>query len=446
MEHAGHIEKIAFLLLRRRFYIGLFILLPIFFGLFSFGPFVIVLEKLDDMGAGGYATHEEISALYGYVRTWAFLFLFAAFTSGLTVAYALMKPVRRLITEGRQDIEEFGSLGQDFKDMASSFKLYMSTLENISGGIITTDKSGLITMANRQAAGIFDSEKENIVGKNIGDLFYIENELDECLRGLTVSPELRLKNSDMDRLIGCTIAPIRGAMGIDGAVFNFKDITRIREIHRELQKTERLASIGSITMEVAHEVRNPLASIRGFAQLIKEDLKADDKKILYIDTIVKEADRLNRVIDTLYSRKTGEFEGESLKDMLHRAVLLSNEAQKEKSVRVLESYDKESQNFTIKDERLFQGLYNIILNAYEAAPEGSAISISAVNSIDGMYVDVINDSEGGLSERAFDTDISTKGRGRGIGLKIAADSIKSTGGRITVNEEGGQVKFRIWLT
>jgi PAS domain S-box-containing protein len=448
MGHDKRYEKVIYLFTRKRFYAGLFILLPVFFGLFALGPFLIISAQLGSVMKG----HGELGSLYESIKLWAYLFVGGAFLSGIVVAYALMMPARRLLKEERQDIEEFSMLGAEFKDMATSLRKYISTLESMSGGVIAANTDGDITMANRQASGILGIGQESLIGGNIRDFFEIKEELDAALRGNTLSGEEiparhTAKEGAERHLMGFTISPIKGLRGIEGVVVNFRDITTIKEIHREIEKTERLASIGSLTMEVAHEVRNPLASIKGLAQLIGEDMAHDDPKRAYIDVIIKETERLNRVVENLYKTRTAPFGGESLRDMLHRAVLLSNEAEKAKGVRVTEDYGEEAGSFLVTDEGVFQGLYNIILNAYEAVPGGAEVIVRTAEKDGGIEVEVVSEStiKEQSPERLFEPEVTTKGDGRGIGLKIARDSISRAGGSIDVGSAGERMRFRIWL-
>lgn len=131
----------------------------------------------------------------------------------------------------------------------------------------------------------------------------ITRDLQTVLKGKTAASELNITINGEGRTIGYTLSPIKGRYGIDGAVLNFMDTTKIKEMHREMQKTEKLANIGTLAMEVAHEIRNPLASIKGLVQLIGEDINDNEQKKLYINTILKETDRLNRVVDTLFEKR-----------------------------------------------------------------------------------------------------------------------------------------------
>jgi two-component system sensor histidine kinase HydH len=219
-------------------------------------------------------------------------------------------------------------------------------------------------------------------------------------------------------------------------------------MHREMQKTEKLANIGTLAMEVAHEIRNPLASIKGLVQLIGEDINDNEQKKLYINTILKETDRLNRVVDTIFEKKTATAEEDNLRDIIHRVVLLCSQAAKDKAVRIKEDYDEAANKIRVGDERFFHALYNIVLNAYEAVGKDGEIAIKTKLTDDWTEIEISSDSElsrGIDVDAIFEADVTTKGKGRGMGLKIARDAIKSIGGDITVETSEGKTKFVILL-
>lgn len=450
MGHDTRYEKIRFAFLERRFYLGLFVLLPLFFSVFALAAPLIFLTKFRTVLQHHIVDARGLLALYESAEKWTYIFTGVAFIAGLVVAYALIRPAKKLLRENRgyKDIEEFGSLGKEFAEIATSFRKYTSLLESTTGGIMAVNKNGEIIMANPHACHILGCLEPDVMGKNIGALLYIPKDFERAMKGEIITSELNMVINGERRTIGYTLSPVKGKDAIDGAVFNFMDTTRIKEMHQEIQKTERLAGIGALAMEVAHEVRNPLASIKGLAQMIREDVKDDEQKMLYIDTILKETDRLNRVVDTLFEKKTVSYDGDNLKEMIHRVVLLCGHAVQGKAVRVTEKYDEIADKIQIEDERLFHAIYNIVLNAYEAIREDGEISIKAWEKDAGTIIEISSDSELGpglMADKIFEADVTTKGAGHGMGLKIARDAIKDMGGDIKVEAAGGKTKFIIQL-
>ncbi|PIP69999.1 MAG: hypothetical protein COW90_07575 [Nitrospirae bacterium CG22_combo_CG10-13_8_21_14_all_44_11] len=450
MGHDESYEKIIAAFLKRRFYFGLFVFLPLFFSVFAAAAPLILLARFRAVFKRGFIDPAELISIYSFAEQWTYILAAAAFVTGLIVAYALVRPARKLLSEGGKgkNIEEFSSLGKEFTKIAASLSKYTSLLESTTGGVMTADKSGAITMANPYACHILGSKETGLLGKNIGTVLNITRDLQAALKGDAAASELNITINGESRTIGYTLSPIKGRYGIDGAVFNFMDTTKIKEMQLEMQKTEKLANIGTLAMEVAHEIRNPLASIKGLVQLIGEDMNDNAQKKLYINTILKETERLNRVVDTIFEKKTSASEGESLMDIIHRVVLLCSQAAKDKTVRIMEDYDETVRNIQMGDDRFFHAFYNIVQNAYEAVGKNGEIGIRAKMTDDGTAIEANSDSElsGGIEAAAiFEAEVTTKGKGRGMGLKIARDAIKSIGGDITVETPEGKTKFVIWL-
>jgi len=450
MGHDTRYEKIRFALLKRRFYLGLFVFLPVFFSVFALSAALIILARFRSVIQNHITDTVMLTAIYESAEKWTYVFTAVAFISGLIVAYGLIRPARRLLREDTKDrdIEEFSSLGKEFTEIAISLRKYSSLLENTTGGIIAVNKNGNITMANPHACYILGCKETDVAGKNIESLLDISKELRTVMKGEVTTSELNAVINRQNLTISYTLSPIKGKDSIDGAVFYFMDTTKIKEMYSEMQKKERLASIGTLAMEVAHEVRNPLASIKGLAQLIGEDLKDNDLKKQYIDIILKETDRLNRVVDTLFEKKTASYDGDNLKDMIHRVVLLCGQSVKDKAVKVREEYDDIVEKIEVKDEKLFHAVYNIVLNACEAVRDDGEISIKAGKKDAGTIIEISSDSElstGLMADKIFEPDVTTKGKGRGMGLKIARDAIRNLGGEINVEAEEGKIKFIIRL-
>jgi len=411
---------------------------------------LILLTRFKLVFKRGIVNQAEIISIYNFVEQWSYILAAIAFVTGLVVAYALIKPARKFLNEGAEvrNIEEFSSLGKEFTKIAASLKNYTVLIETTTRGVLTTDKKGIITMANPYACYILGREKTGLLGQNIGALLNMTGDLQTVLKGKTLTSELIAVINGESRAIWYTLSPIKSGDSIDGAVFNFMDTTKINEMHRELQKTEKLANIGTLAMEVAHEIRNPLASIRGLVQLIGEDMENNEQKKLYINTILKETERLNRVVDTIFEKKTSAGEEDNLRDVIHRVLLLCAQVAKDKAVRIKEDYAEALEKIPVKDERFFHALYNIVLNAYEAVEKNGEITIKTEMADGGTSVEVSSDSElgEGFDEDAiFEADVTTKGEGRGMGLKIAKDAIKTLGGDIRVEAEKGKTKFVVWL-
>lgn len=445
MGHDSRYEKIVELFLKKKFYISFFVLLPFFFAIFALGPSFVLLGKINSAMEHQAVSRDELISIYNFSVIWTLILSAGALVAGIAVAYSILKPVKKLIREGTEDLEEFGSLGKDFSEMASSFRHYFTIMENISGGIITIDNNTVVRMANRQACNIFECNHKDFIGKNLmektGDISEI---LKKVFEDRVESGDIIYRFGGREKIIGYTVSPITGANGVEGAVFNLKDITGIREIQERIKHTERLASIGTLAREIAHEIRNPLTSIKGITQMLGEGLDRKNPGKKYIELVLKEIDRLNRVVDNLLEK--GKNEMVSLKEILHRAVLLCSQNTKWERVRVIEEYDETLEIGNI-DESLSKAFYNIILNAFESVDKDGEVIVRAKNDKKSAVIEIISSSV--ISEdnlkRIFDEGFTTKTEGHGMGLKISMDAVRKAGGNIKVEPSEKSTKFSIIL-
>ncbi len=445
-------EKIKTAFLKRRIYLGLFILLPIFFSVFALASPVIFLTKFKSILQRHTLniSKAELDMLYASAEQWTYIFAFVALIAGVIVAYSLVRPARRLLREEKEygDIEEFSALGKEFTKIAAYFRHYTSLLENMTGGIIAINRKNSITMTNPYACSMLRCTESDLVGKDINSIFDFSKDLELSMKGEIVTSELNTEINGKKMSIGYTFSPVKGKASIDGVILNFMDTTNIKEMYDEMRKTEKLASIGTLAIDVAHEVRNPLASIKGLVQLIGEDIKHGDPKKAYVDTILKETDRLNRVVDTIFEKKTAPAASENLREIIHRILILCGQAMKDKQVKVTEEYDSAAGKIRIEDERLFHAIYNIVLNAYEAVNNEGEVMVKTDMADKEAKIEVCSDSEISTDiqmDKIFEADVTTKGPGRGLGLKIAGEAIKALGGNISVETEKGKTKFTILL-
>ncbi len=445
MGHDSRYEKIVELFLKKKFYISFFVLLPFFFAIFALGPSFVLLGKINSAMEHQAVSRDELISIYNFSVIWTLILSAGALVAGIAVAYSILKPVKKLIREGTEDMEEFGSLGKDFSEMASSFRHYFTIMENISGGIITIDNNKVVRMANRQACNIFECNHKDFIGKNLmektGDISEI---LKKVFEDRVESGDIIYSFGGREKIIGYTASPITGGNGVEGAVFNLKDITGIREIQERIKHTERLASIGTLAREIAHEIRNPLTSIKGITQMLGEELDRENPRKKYIELVLKEIDRLNRVVDNLLEK--GKNEMVSLKEILHRTVLLCSQNTKWERVRVIEEYDETLEMGNI-DESLSKAFYNVILNAFESVDKDGEVIVRAKNDKKSAVIEIISSSV--ISEdnlkRIFDEGFTTKTEGHGMGLKISMDAVRKAGGNIKVEPSEKSTKFSIIL-
>jgi signal transduction histidine kinase len=227
-------------------------------------------------------------------------------------------------------------------------------------------------------------------------------------------------------------------------------LSRNKRFQEQLRRAERLASIGTLAAGVAHEIRNPLASIKGLAQLLQEQ-PGDPEAKRYADVIAHESDRLNRVVENLLLLShpgPPAIKPQNLNHLLHRALELTVYERQKKKIRLEETYDPNLPEIPGEGEALLQAFLNLLLNAVQAVPEEGTIRVATQMKQDQIELEVGNSPSHIPAEdleRIFDPFYTTKENSTGLGLTVTHQIIASHGGRIQARSDSGETVFRIEL-
>lgn len=218
-----------------------------------------------------------------------------------------------------------------------------------------------------------------------------------------------------------------------------------RQLEAQVQRAERLAAVGEMAAGFAHEVRNPLMSIRGFAQLLQEEAAVGPHQD-YLKIIVGETERMNKLIEQLlhYARpQVNRIESVQVNEVIESTLLLIETQARQARIQMIRQLEPQLPSITVDSEQLKQVLLNIIINAIQASGEKGTIKISSRVSADGTQVEVsIADTGHGipaeLMERIFDPFFTTKEQGTGLGLSVAFRLMETWNGSVRVESKVGQ--------
>ncbi|MEK6679837.1 MAG: ATP-binding protein, partial [Nitrospirota bacterium] len=385
-----------------------------------------------------------------------------AIITGLILAYSILLPIKKILKSlavshqpsADREVVLDNILGRDFGLMVTSLNKYVDILESMSGGIITVNSSGIVTTINPSAEMILGCKSEDLIGKAIKEIFKDEGGFSdfkkivyESLRDKRVcsSEEINIITKDNRRVsLGATTSLLKDREGVvTGIVVNFKDLSKIKEIHRQLQRADRLASLGGVAAGVAHEIRNPLGSIKGLAQLLSEELKGSERA-KYVDTIISEVERLNIVVENLLNLAHPDKVSMRLcniNEILHNTVGLSKYYIGEKDIQILEEYDDTIPKIIVESERLYQAFLNILINAVQAIEKEGKISVRTKTKDGSISIELSNSNSyirPEDMEHIFDPFYTTKEKGTGLGLAITHQIITANKGTIfVVSDEKG---------
>jgi PAS domain S-box-containing protein len=329
-----------------------------------------------------------------------------------------------------------------------------SILESMNNGVIGIDIMGTITSFNRAASEITGYGRDDVVGNPYANFFQRENGSPySLLHTLSSGKELRRDEKVLWHKDGHPVpVSFQTAMLRDrdnrmlGAVEIFSDISRIKALEEEMQRTKTMAALGEMAATVAHEIRNPLGAMGGWAGLLERDLEPDDPRRKILGRITEGLARLNRIVSNLlvYTRPVkATMRKISLAALLEEIIdFVGIEIERQQqNIAVQKKWKSGNELFILADpEKLHQVIMNLCLNAMQAMPEGGALSVN----IDGLsrerseYVCfTISDTGIGIDKdsigKIFDPFYTTKENGTGLGLAIVKKIVEFHSGYITID-------------
>ena len=238
-----------------------------------------------------------------------------------------------------------------------------------------------------------------------------------------------------------------------GRVFIFRDLGEVRRLQDEIRRQEKLAAIGELAAGVAHEIRNPLSSIKGIASYYRNKFPdgSEDKELAGV--MSEEVDRVSRVISELLelARPTRlELKPTNLNELLHHSARLIEQEAAVKKVEIALNLPAEPLMVTVDPDRLSQCLLNICLNSLQAMERGGRLTISCLITEQDQLIIEIRDSGPGIATadlaRIFDPYFTTKPQGTGLGLAIVQKIVEAHQGQIKVRSTRGRgARFTIIL-
>ncbi|MFQ5543575.1 MAG: nitrogen regulation protein NR(II) [Nitrospiria bacterium] len=335
--------------------------------------------------------------------------------------------------------------------------------QSMPSGLITTDLTGIITSFNRSASEITGYALEDVIGKRWWEHFSwrdIQNRYRAlAATGFAQRFEGKISNKEgIPRLLGVTISALRNEQGTQiGVIGTFQDLTQIRNLEEAMQKKERLATIGEMAASMAHEIRNPLASLSGSIQVLKSELSLTGENLQLMEIALQDTVRLNSIVTQflLYARPLPpQRKWVNLRSLLSEMVTLfkNNPAYHRRAHVVLEDIGNDLLVF-IDPDQMKQVFWNLANNAFQAISESGCLTISAQwlenRGENGSIQIVFEDTGEGILnetvEKIFDPFFTTKSTGSGLGLAIVQRIIEAHSGEISVESQPRKTSFRIIL-
>ncbi|HWO41886.1 MAG TPA: ATP-binding protein [Candidatus Eisenbacteria bacterium] len=357
-----------------------------------------------------------------------------------------------------------GEVGADFP-----WKQVLTSLED---GVITVDLRGAVVFFNEAAEILTEVSARRALQQPFGLLFRRDPWLIELLRksGPPAHESVRGEGDLSSRHgrkvpVAVTASPLQdGAGSFLGNVLLLRNLSYRKELEEDRKRADRLAMVGTIAAGLAHEIRNPLGGIKGAAQMLRRALAENSPLAPYTEIMVREVDRVNRLIEQLLDLNRPvrlDFAPLNIHEILEHVLMVEDQATERQNKTVVKRFDPSLPPIRGDKARLTQVFLNLVKNAFEAMPEGGALTITTRIEHDFhiraagdnrsrlIWVDV-EDQGRGIGEEVlphiFSPYFTTKNSGNGLGLAVCYGIIKEHGGLIRVrNREGGGAIFSVSL-
>ena len=325
-------------------------------------------------------------------------------------------------------------------------------VELLESGTINPD--GLITAFNRAAESITGVAEKEALGQPWEALFGREVDLEEAREGVegpggqSRRYEISLQRRDGYEVpVGVSFWSLRSGDGETvGLIGVCQDLSSIKRMEQRVRQADRLATIGRLSANMAHEIRNPLASLSGAIEALVRELPADPSRERLVEIVLRESERLNRIIrDFLeYARPAPmATHAVDLADLLEEVVLLIEHRSLPAELKVVREYG-EKLLARVDPQQLRQAIWNLCINAVQAMPEGGELRVGGRVMPGGGPPHLqlwVSDTGLGIGENdlphIFEPFFSTKAEGSGIGLALVYRVLQDHGGQVEVRSQPG---------
>jgi two-component system sensor histidine kinase PilS (NtrC family) len=339
-------------------------------------------------------------------------------------------------------------------------------VDSLTSGLATTDIDGTVITYNRAAEAITGVPAAEAIHHRAADVL----QLPASLNGLFGPRERRPKQTRVEfgytkrdgRQIelGLSAAPLMTPRGETGFILTFQDVTESRQTEREARVQQRLAAVGEMAAGIAHEIRNPLASMSGSIQILRHELSLTDEQGQLMDIVIRESERLNDTIRSFLAYARPQRQSMSHMDVRQvitdTATLLQNSAERAENHRIAVDVPSEPLVFQADEGQVRQIVWNLATNGLRAMPNGGKLTLAVKPPTDESPHLVISVSDEGVGiapeelDGIFQPFRGGFSRGTGLGLSIVHRIVSDYSGEVRVTSTKGagttvHVKFPVAL-
>jgi two-component system, NtrC family, sensor histidine kinase HydH len=345
-------------------------------------------------------------------------------------------------------------LAQAYRSSASSLSrmkvLSGTIIDKMPIGLVALDAQKKLTAINRAGEELLSIPPKEFLGREVMDRLPTSwqdliTQLDRT--GIAVEKEMDCalgsgKTTSLD-MVATMLREENGPF--IGYLFLFRDMTEMILLRKEMARNQRLAALGSLAAGIAHEIRNPLSSIKGFATYFKEKYQDNPGDGEIADILIGEVERLNRVIGQLldFARPmTMKRQNCSLRELVDHSLKMVEAQASGKDIRIEKDPGEQDLQAWIDEDRISQVLLNLYLNAFDAMTPGGLLKVSLSSSGKGTIQITVTDTGRGIHPKdlphVYDPYFTTKSSGTGLGLAIVHRIIEAHDGHISISSEEGK--------
>jgi two-component system, NtrC family, sensor histidine kinase PilS len=385
----------------------------------------------------------------------------AIYTVGLNLfGFLAVAALTGYLAEGLRRAD--AQLQQASSELADVQAFSRHVVDSLTSGLATTDMTGIVVTYNRAAEAITGLARSRAIGERASAVL----QLPAALAGLFGPAAGRPKQTRVEYgftrtdgreiEMGLSAAPLMTPRGETGFILTFQDVTESRRLEREARVQQRLAAVGEMAAGIAHEIRNPLASMSGSIQILRQELPLTDEQGQLMDIVIRESERLNETIRSFlaYARP----QRQSMRHMDVRlvitdtATLLQNSPERSELHRIAVDVPGDPVMLQADEAQIRQIVWNLATNGLRAMPSGGMLTLAVTPATDDTPHVAISVSDEGVGiapeelEGIFQPFRGSFERGTGLGLAMVHRIVSDYSGEVKVNSTRGagttvQVRF-----
>jgi two-component system sensor histidine kinase PilS (NtrC family) len=355
------------------------------------------------------------------------------------LAFYLVAFLSGYLSERLHDVTQ--TLHERDSDLKNLRALSRDIIESMPSGVFTSDLNGGIITFNDSAQRITGKTSTEVIGKTPKNIFPFLKDVNIRESGKRTEGEIQNKSRIIH--IGIRFSTLKNSAGVPtGIIGVFQDLTELKAMEAEIEKKKKWAFIGELSALIAHELRNPLASLKSSVEMLREKKVSGQQADHLMDIALSEMDRLNGIVtDFLLYAKPRQLVKSSfdLHQSLGNVITLLRSLKTEKE-NVKISKDLKGKLFITGDSKQLQQVFwNLGVNAVEAVSGSGEVIISTEKKNNTLEIR-FTDTGGGIGreniDKIFYPFFTTKDNGTGLGLAIAQRVTEEHGGKITVESRG----------